>query len=244
MLDPAAQASLNLETGRENRFLFSDYYLSNLLPATEEWRQAPLSASQARIRSLWEREAASLAQAPEASLESNLIRPILAELGWNAYENRPSVMFGRLRYEPDYAFFASDEQRRGALERSAGQPGFFRDCIAIADAKRFGASLDRRQGPEENPTAQLCRYLYSARVRWGFVTNGIDWRLCHRDRSSDLATYYQVDLRTLLGTFPIVRQQDETRSGGRVVTRDLVVGYYNAYTAGDMDVWLRQRPGA
>jgi hypothetical protein len=42
----------------------------------------------------------------------------------------------------------------------------------------------------------------------------------------------------ILDTFPIVRRADEARYG-RFRTRDLVVGYYNAYAAGDLGAWVK-----
>jgi hypothetical protein len=41
----------------------------------------------------------------------------------------------------------------------------------------------------------------------------------------------------VLSTFPIVRRHDEQRYG-RFRTRDLILHYYNAYAAGDMDAWV------
>ena len=42
----------------------------------------------------------------------------------------------------------------------------------------------------------------------------------------------------VLSTFPIVQRHDEERHG-RYRTRDLVVHYYNAYAAGDMETWVK-----
>ena len=41
----------------------------------------------------------------------------------------------------------------------------------------------------------------------------------------------------ILGTFPIVKRQDEARYG-RYRTADMITAYYNAFDAGDMDAWV------
>ena len=43
----------------------------------------------------------------------------------------------------------------------------------------------------------------------------------------------------ILETFPIVKRQDEARYGGKYRTRDLILGYYNAYGAGNMDAMVK-----
>ncbi len=43
----------------------------------------------------------------------------------------------------------------------------------------------------------------------------------------------------ILDTFPIVKRQDEARYGGKYRTRDLILGYYNAYGAGNLDAWVK-----
>lgn len=42
----------------------------------------------------------------------------------------------------------------------------------------------------------------------------------------------------VLGTFPIVQRHDQERYG-RFRTRDLILYYYNAYSAGDMEAWVQ-----
>ncbi len=43
----------------------------------------------------------------------------------------------------------------------------------------------------------------------------------------------------ILDTFPIVKRQDEAKYGGRFRTRDLILGYYRAYGAGNMDAQVK-----
>jgi hypothetical protein len=42
----------------------------------------------------------------------------------------------------------------------------------------------------------------------------------------------------ILDTFPIVKRQDEATHGS-FRTKDLILGYYNAYEAGNMDAWVK-----
>ena len=43
----------------------------------------------------------------------------------------------------------------------------------------------------------------------------------------------------ILETFPIVKRQDLAQFNGRFRTKDLILGYYRAYGAGNMDAWVR-----
>ena len=43
----------------------------------------------------------------------------------------------------------------------------------------------------------------------------------------------------ILDTFPIVKRSDEARYGGKFRTRALILGYYSAYGAGNMDAWVK-----
>jgi hypothetical protein len=43
----------------------------------------------------------------------------------------------------------------------------------------------------------------------------------------------------ILDTFPIVRRQDEAAFDGRHRTKSLILGYYNAYVASNMDAWVK-----
>jgi hypothetical protein len=45
----------------------------------------------------------------------------------------------------------------------------------------------------------------------------------------------EADAGYILDTFPIVREQDEAAFGGRYRTKDLVLGYLRAFTAGDTE---------
>jgi hypothetical protein len=45
------------------------------------------------------------------------------------------------------------------------------------------------------------------------------------------------DAAYILDTFPIVREHD-LRDFGRYRTKDLILHYYNAYAAGDMEAWV------
>ncbi len=42
----------------------------------------------------------------------------------------------------------------------------------------------------------------------------------------------------MLDTFPIVKRQDEA-AFGRFRTKDLILAYYNALAAGNLDAWVK-----
>ena len=49
----------------------------------------------------------------------------------------------------------------------------------------------------------------------------------------------KAEVGEILDTFPIVRRTDEAKYGGKFRTRDLILGYYAAYGAGNMDAAVK-----
>jgi len=47
----------------------------------------------------------------------------------------------------------------------------------------------------------------------------------------------RADVEYIMSTFPIVERKDRAAHGA-YRTRDLILGYYDAYAAGDLEVWL------
>lgn len=99
--------------------------------------------------------------------------------------------------QPDYAFFLAAQERREAEQRK-GSLDYWREAPALGDAKAWHVSLDKVRSADENPTAQICNYLYRSRVRWGILTNGRVWRLYEREKSSAGGIYFEVDLEEIL----------------------------------------------
>lgn len=186
---------------RVNRELFSNHYLDDLLPETEAWRsveEAELGEAYESISKLYEDKADQVESFNEDQLERHLIRPIFNRLGL-AYETEEAVHSGGRR--PDYAFFKDDDDRRHAFSVRDQGEDFYRNAIAVGDAKRWGRPLDKRSGREEemsNPSFQIHLYLQQTPPDWGILTNGKKWRLYHAPSSYKFDSYYEIDLPTIL----------------------------------------------
>jgi hypothetical protein len=187
-----------------NKGLFADNYLENRLKEEAEW-QATDGVEEAfqGVHSLYKRKAAHFtARTNEAQTEHDFIQPVLDLLwqepgGGDCYQVQVRIPHPDLQRQPDYAFFRSAAERQGAQPR-VGSGDYWRDVPCLGDAKKWSASLDKERGTDENPTAQICSYLYRSRVRWGMLTNGRVWRLYERERSSAGGIYYEVDLEHVL----------------------------------------------
>ncbi|ELY78237.1 putative restriction/modification enzyme [Natrinema pallidum DSM 3751] len=134
----------------------------------------------------------------ESQLENEFIRPLFDILGI-PYVVEESA--NQTRRRPDYGFFASDEAISKAFEHREEGGDFYKNAIAVADAKRWGRALDTRgkkQRDFENPSHQIDQYLRFTSTTWGVLTNGKRWRLYYRPTSHKLDSYYEVDLPTIL----------------------------------------------
>ncbi len=180
-----------------NHFLFSDHYLNEVLPARPEW-QVDCAAAMARASEVWDEWAPIVEAQGEAGVEQHIVQPMLSEVLGLTFEHRRSTRLGPSRREPDYTFFADAEGAKEALGKPSGSREFYGGAIALGDAKRMGTPLGRKVGTEQNPTAQICHYLYHLNVTWGVLTDGRFWRLYHQDASRGLEAYYEVNLDDLL----------------------------------------------
>jgi type I restriction-modification system DNA methylase subunit len=202
MSDAMRQIALPLETHR-NHFLFSDYYLNEVLPRQPVWRHAEAGAQEAlaAIAALYEQRADALPHYNEPQTEAHWIQPVLDVLG-HTYEVQP-VLAGAPG-TPDYAFFA-DEAARQATAPALGKAEYWESVLAVGDAKRWDRPLDKRivdGAPDAftnaNPCYQIDYYLRQTGCAWGMVSNGRQWRLYHRDTSFRLDVFYEVDLVQLI----------------------------------------------
>ena len=184
--------------------LFTHYFLTDGITATAEW-QASCSQPEAfaafRDGVQQRYDALSRSQEPnEAATEQDLIRPVLALLGWADYLPQQSV--ARNEDIPDHLLFAdAAAKQQAAAERNAGDR--LRHATVVEESKRFGLSLDSRER-SGTPHGQILRYLATAeiesegRIRWGILTNGRVWRLYDYRARPRASGYFEADLGDLL----------------------------------------------
>jgi len=199
------QLSLLLETHR-NHYLFSDYYLDNLLPRRLDWQEATAEAQRAmkRLQTIY---AAFTPTENEAQTERDWVRPVLEALG-HVFEVQPSVATPDGVRRPDYVFFPTDKARQEAKPLQ-GREDYPATALAVGDAKHWDRPLDQTLKGDgrkpadpftnKNPSWQIYFYMLHTGRAWGILTNGRLWRLYHKDTAHKLNYYYEVDLPALLG---------------------------------------------
>jgi hypothetical protein len=200
----AKQGRLPLDKPFLNRGLFADHFLEHRLQQLDEWKAADgLDDAFQAIQKLYRENAAEFTDdTNEPQTEHDFIQPVL-DLLWrergagDCY--RVQVVIPNLdgHRQPDYAFFRSTKDRSTA-QKLLGKIEYFRDVPCLGDAKKWSASLDKKRGVDENPSAQIANYLYRSRVRWGILTNGRIWRLYEREKSSAGGIFFEVDLEDIL----------------------------------------------
>ena len=151
-------------------------------------------------------EACSRYDSPNESVtEQELIRPVLALLGW--VHSLPQQGAARNEDIPDHLLFADTESKARAASRGNSEERY-RDALLIEESKRFGLPLDTREATGKaragTPHGQIRRYLSTAdsvtdgRLRWGILTNGGVWRLYDTRARPRASGYYEADLTALL----------------------------------------------
>ena len=178
-----------------NQKLFSDHYLKEKLPQSQEWKETEeekFSYVFKEIKVLYEKEKVVIPSLKESQLEERWIRPVLRKLG-HIYEANPSLPKMREgTKEPDYAFYSSKELSDKGIKYA----------VAIGEAKRYDRPLDKelKVDPEDtqNPSLQISRYLWLSEISWGILTDGKLWRLYERETSKRLDIFYEIDLFRLL----------------------------------------------
>jgi Eco57I restriction-modification methylase/N-6 DNA Methylase len=197
MTRPDEQLALALGPFRNQR-LFSDHFLTELLPAWDEFRSLDLGALFNELRDLWESEQTGLQQANEAQTEERWIQPILRALGFT-YTVQAGISVGIGRRQPDYALFLTDEDRSAADTLEGGSR--YERAVAVADAKKFDRPFERRAAAgalSEDPVAQIINYVSITKRPWGILTNGRLWRLYSAQADLVTGACYEVDLVALL----------------------------------------------
>ena len=182
----------------QNRKLFSDHFLEDILPTWPEFAVADARGLLADLADLWEAERAGLEHANESQTEERFIKPVLQRLGFY-FTVQAGVPTASGHRQPDYALFVDDDTRATAAEKLGADR--FVGAVAVGDAKRFGRPLDRRRVKgelSEDPVAQIIHYVAITRTRWGILTNGRLWRLYAAEGDLVEGACFEVDLCALL----------------------------------------------
>ena len=189
--------------------LFTEYFLTEGIRATPEWRESVASANAFEsfrdgVRERYGALSGSV-DPNEAVTEQELIRPVLEMLGWTDY--LPQQGAARNEDIPDHLLFQdADSKARAAAKGRAEER--FSDALVIEESKRFGLPLDARDtdGGNRSRTAhgQILRYLSTAEsetdgdLHWGFLTNGGVWRLYDYRTRPRATAYFEADLGGML----------------------------------------------
>ncbi len=130
-------------------------------------------------------DAATFALGSEAQLETDLIGPLLSQLGWVKIAQNSVTVQGKVA-KPDWCLRLDRDQDKALI-------------TAICESKAWDKTLDTGKADRENnPHHQLQDYLSTLRVRFGFLTNGRIWRVYDTDKITAKKTFIEFDLQRLL----------------------------------------------
>jgi hypothetical protein len=130
--------------------LFTQYFLTDGIRHTPEWRASveeshAFTAFAGAVAECF--EAFSRYDSPNESVtEQDLIRPVLALLGW--VHNLPQQGAARNEDIPDHLLFADAESKARAASRGNSKERY-RDALLIEESKRFGLPLDTRDATDK-----------------------------------------------------------------------------------------------
>ena len=181
--------------------LFTQYFLTDGIRETAAYKgldsDGEFAALKSEIKGLL---ADARGRNPnEATTEQDVIRPIFELLGWHDY--LPQQRYGE--DIPDHLLFADAQAKRHAEDRLSPERRIAA-ALVVAESKRFGLSLDKRDGNRGAPHNQMWRYLDTAAslsdggIRYGFLTNGGVWRLYDHQARPRASAYCEANLDGIL----------------------------------------------
>lgn len=185
-----------------NEKLFSKHFLEERIKGLSEWQEDERAKiAYEKIKKIYEgkKEVIVTYTDNEAQLEMDFIRPVLKALG-HIFGVQATVQQSAKR--PDYAFFDNEGDKTEAF-KNKDSDDFYKNAIAVGDAKAWDKDLDKKVGGKDifenqNPSYQIDFYLRETPPDWGVLTNGGKWRLYFEEVSHRLDTYYEVDLVDIL----------------------------------------------
>ena len=188
--------------------LFASEFLRDAITRLPDWQElddASLETLEAALREVFGRF--PIAGSPnESQTEDDLIRPVLARLGWAASLRQQNLSAHGREDVPDGLLFA-DEAAKDRANRFAQEWKRYELGLAVVESKRWQRPLDRRSGQhgeETAPSTQMLRYLRriddltTGTLRWGILTNGAVWRLYYQGARSVSEQFFEVDLAAVL----------------------------------------------
>lgn len=185
-----------------NEKLFSKHFLEERIKGLSEWQEDERAKiAYEKIKTIYEgkKEVIVTYTDNEAQLEMDFIRPVLKALG---HIFGVQAMVQQSAKRPDYAFFDNEGDKTEAF-KNKDSDDFYKNAIAVGDAKAWDKNLDKKVGGKDifenqNPSYQIDFYLRETPPDWGVLTNGGKWRLYFEEVSHRLDTYYEVDLVDIL----------------------------------------------
>jgi len=177
--------------------LFSENYVEKHFPETDIYKKLkPKDEIRKNIILIFNNNIKTVSKKNEAQLEEDLIKPILKALGIH-FIVQVTTSVG----EPDYAIFKDEESREKADQRETKR---YEGAIALADAKRWGRSLDKSGGtsldikPNAVPTRQIANYISETGINWGLLTDGKKWRIFNRNVYPVSQSFFEIDLQSAI----------------------------------------------
>ncbi|MCY3817684.1 MAG: restriction endonuclease [Gammaproteobacteria bacterium] len=188
--------------------LFASDFLSMRISALEEWQainEAELDTLEVFLEEVFQRF--STGGSPnESQTETDLIWPILEQLGWTA-SLRQQNLSARGRIDvPDGVLFA-DSAAKNHANTLPEEWKRYELGLVLVESKRWQRPFDRqsgRRGEDMAPATQMLRYLRrvddltAGKLRWGILTNGARWRLYWSGARSVAEQFFEIDLLALV----------------------------------------------
>ncbi len=189
--------------------LFTDYYLSEGIRETDEWKDSvsapgPFEAFRDGVRELFE-AMSGFNQPNESVTETHLIWPVLELLGWADY--LPQQGMAGNEDIPDLLMFG-DAASKDLAASAENAEQRYKAAVAVTESKRLGRPLETRGGENlwtsQTPHGQMLRYLLAAdgtsegNIRWGILTSGDVWRLYHSRARPRATGYYEAELASVI----------------------------------------------